>query len=152
VFTFLLILLVLDALILIPVVLLQSGSGGGLAAVGGGAGTDTLFGSRQATTILTKASWWTGGIFVAIAFALSLLSSRPTKPSSILREGLRQGAPAAPSQPIPGVTQTPAAQNQAPGTGPATAATPAPAATQGGNNPATANAGAPAAPAPAPKP
>jgi preprotein translocase subunit SecG len=151
VFTLLLVLLVLDALVLIPVVLLQSGKGGGLAAMGGSAGTDTLFGSRQATTILTKASWWTGGIFVAIAFALSLLSSRPAKPTSILRQGLQQSAPAAPAQSIPGVSQT---QNQAPGTGPANAATPAPAATQGGNDPATANAGqpAPATPAPAPKP
>mgnify|MGYP001154137012 CR=1 FL=1 len=48
-FTFLLILLILDALVLIPVVLLQSGKGGGLAAMGGGGGSDTLFGSRQAT-------------------------------------------------------------------------------------------------------
>jgi preprotein translocase subunit SecG len=151
VFTLLLVLLVLDALVLIPVVLLQSGKGGGLAAMGGSAGTDTLFGSRQATTILTKASWWTGGIFVAIAFALSLLSSRPTKPTSILRQGLQQSAPAAPAQSIPGVSQ-PAGQNQAPGTGPARAATPAPAATQGGNDPSTANAGQPAPATPAPKP
>src|SRR2546423_1038201 len=127
------VLLVLDAMVLIPVVLLQSGKGGGLAAMGGGAGTDTLFGSRQATTILTKATWWSGGMFVVIAFALELLSSRPERPSTILREGLRQSVPAqqqsqAPA--IPGVTQTPAAQNQAPGTGPVQSATPAPAATQ----------------------
>ena len=57
-FTLLLILLILNALVLIPVVLLQSGKGGGLASMGGSAGTDTLFGSRQATTILTKATWW----------------------------------------------------------------------------------------------
>jgi preprotein translocase subunit SecG len=150
VFTFLLVLLVLDALVLIPVVLLQSGKGGGLAAMGGGAGPDTLFGSRQATTILHKASWWAGGVFVAIAFALSLLSARSARPSSVLRNGLRQSAPTAPAPAqtgIPGVTQTPAAQNQAQGTGPASGATPAPAATQGGNDAATANAGQPTAPA-----
>ncbi|HET7460080.1 MAG TPA: preprotein translocase subunit SecG [Longimicrobium sp.] len=145
-FTLLLVLLVLDALVLIPVVLLQSGKGGGLAAMGGGAGTDTLFGSRQATTILHKASWWAGGIFVALAFALSILSSRPQRASSVLRQGLQQGAPVAPARTSPavGVTQGPAAQNQAQGTGPAAPATPAPAATQGGNDPATANAGSPA--------
>jgi preprotein translocase subunit SecG len=149
VFTFLMVLLVLDALVLIPVVLLQSGKGGGLAAMGGGAGTDTLFGSRQATTILHKASWWAGGVFVAIAFALSLLSARSARPTSVLRQGLQQSAPAAPAAgrpAIPGVTQTPAAQNQAQGTGPAPAAAPAPAATQGGNDAATSNAGQPAAP------
>ena len=126
-FKLLLVLLVLDALVLIPVVLLQSGKGGGLAAMGGGAGTDTLFGSRQATTILHKASWWAGGIFVAIAFALSILSSRPAKPSSILREGLQGSAPApvAPASGVPGVGQRPAAQTPAAGTAPATPA-PAP--------------------------
>lgn len=145
-FTFLLVLMILDALVLIPVVLLQSGKGGGLAAMGGGAGTDTLFGSRQATTILTKATWWSGGVLMAIAFALSILSSRPDRPaSSVLRQGLQQAnrsAPA-PSQPaVPGVTT--GAPSQAQGTGPVPAATPAPAATQGGNDAATANAGAPA--------
>ncbi|HEX6751635.1 MAG TPA: preprotein translocase subunit SecG [Longimicrobium sp.] len=142
-FTFLLILLVLDALVLIPVVLLQSGKGGGLAAMGGGAGTDTLFGSRQATTILHKASWWCGGLFVAIAFALSMLSARAARPTSVLRQGLQKSAPTAPApagQPaVPGVTQ--------PATPTAPAAAPAPAATQGGNDPATAaGAGQPAAP------
>ena len=144
-FTFLLILLILDAVVLIPVVLLQAGKGGGLAAMGGGAGTDTMFGSRQATTILTKATWWSGALFVAIAFTLSLLSSRPQGGgSSILRQGLQQSAPVTAPAAIPGVTQPSSGNRQTPGT------TPAPAATQGGNAPATA--GQPAAPAPAPAP
>ena len=67
-------LLILDALLLMLVVLLQAGKGGGLAAMGAaGAGSDTLFGSRQAATLLTRATWWTGGIFLTLAFALSLL-------------------------------------------------------------------------------
>ncbi|HEX2205962.1 MAG TPA: preprotein translocase subunit SecG, partial [Longimicrobium sp.] len=96
-FTFLLILLVIDALILIPVVLLQSGKGGGLAAMGGGAGTDTLFGSRQATTILHKASWWAGALFIALAFALSIMSSRTAGRESILRGEFQRGAQQAPA-------------------------------------------------------
>ena len=143
VFTILLILLILDAIVLIPVVLLQSGKGGGLAAMGGGGGgTDTLFGSRQATTILHKASWWCGGLFVAIAFALSILSSRPAGQDSILRDEFRTNAPPAPagSAPaVPGVT-TPAPSN--------TPAAPAPAAGQGGNDPASAGQPAPAQPQP----
>jgi preprotein translocase subunit SecG len=114
VFTLLLILLLLCAIVLIPVVLLQAGKGGGLAAMGGGAGTDTLFGSRQATTILTKATWWAGGIFIALAFVLSLLSSRPARRESILRQGL-QNAPAAPAAGNPAGTR-PATGAQAPAT------------------------------------
>jgi len=146
VFKLLLVLMVLDALILIPVVLLQSGKGGGLAAMGGSAGADTLFGSRQATTILTKATWWTGGIFVVLAFALSMMSSRPAITESTLRRELQKNAPAAPASQAPAVPGVTRAPQTAPGTAPPAGATPAPAATQGGNDPATANAGQPAAP------
>jgi preprotein translocase subunit SecG len=146
VFTFLLILMVLDALVLIPVVLLQSGKGGGLAGMGGGAGTDTLFGSRQATTILTKATWWAAGIFVGLAFVLSILSSRPQGGSSILRQGLQQNAPPpAQSQApaIPGLSRSQPAQTPA-----QSPAAPAPAATQGGNDPASTAPAQPSAPRP----
>jgi preprotein translocase subunit SecG len=96
VYYFLLVLLLLDALLLMVVVLLQAGKGGGLAAMGAaGAGSDTLFGSRQATTLLTKATWWTGGIFLALAFILSLLSGRGAQADSILRTGIQ--APTAPA-------------------------------------------------------
>ena len=102
-YTILLFLLVADALILIPVVLLQSGKGGGLAAMGGGAGTDTLFGNRHAVTLLTKMTWWTGGLFVALSFALAVMSSRPEAGGSILRRELQGTAPAssAPATPAP---------------------------------------------------
>lgn len=89
----LLTLLVLDAFLLGTVVLLQAGKGGGLAAMGAaGAGTDSIFGSRQATTLLTKATWWTGGIFLVLCFVLSLMSGGSTQASSILRQGLQPPA------------------------------------------------------------
>lgn len=101
----LLTLLVLDSILLATVVLLQAGKGGGLAAMGAaGAGSDTLFGSRHATTLLTKATWWTGGIFLVLCFALSVSPGRGAQPSSILREGLQ--APAAATPGVPG-TMTP---------------------------------------------
>src|SRR5438445_714767 len=52
-YSFLLILLTLDALILTTAVLLQAGQGGGLASLGGGAGTEQFMGGRQAPTFLT---------------------------------------------------------------------------------------------------
>jgi preprotein translocase subunit SecG len=100
----LLVLLVLDAILLTTVVLLQAGKGGGLAAMGAaGAGSDSLFGTRHATTLLTKATWWTGAIFLVLAFTLSLLAGRGNQPSSILREGLQAPAPATPG--LPGIAE-----------------------------------------------
>ncbi len=79
-------LLVLDSVLLVTAILLQAGKGGGLAATFGGASSsaDSIMGTRQAGNLLTKLSWWTGGIFIALAFVLSLTSSRGAAPKSIL--------------------------------------------------------------------
>src|SRR5690606_40740857 len=101
-FGFLLTLLILDGLLLMVVVLLQAGKGGGLAAMGGGAGTEMFFGGRQAATLLTRATWITGGIFLFLALVLSIMSSRQRIPESILQQEFRQTAPA-PQPVLPGV-------------------------------------------------
>src|ERR1051325_270074 len=69
-YTFLLILLALDSLVLIAVILMQAGQGGGMAATFGGASSSagTIFGTRPAGNLLTKASWWCGGVFLGPAF------------------------------------------------------------------------------------
>jgi len=95
-FGILIAILILDSLLLGAVVLLQSGKGGGLAALGGGASTDSFFGGRQATTILTKMSWWCGGIFLGISLVLAGMSTRGSMPQSVLDE-----VPAAPAPVIP---------------------------------------------------
>ncbi len=83
----LLALLILDGIFLGVVVLLQSGKGGGLAAMGGGAAaTDGILGGRQATTMLTRATWTTGSLFMLLALVLSIMSSRAQLPESILRQ------------------------------------------------------------------
>src|SRR3954447_18371674 len=94
-YTFLVVLLAIDSFILIAVVLLQAGQGGGMAATFGGASSSsgTIFGTRQAGNLLTKASWWCGGIFLALAFMLSLASTRTRQPKSIL-DNTFQNAPA----------------------------------------------------------
>ena len=116
-FRFLLVLLLVDGLLLSIVVLLQAGKGGGLAAMGGAsAGTDSVIGGRQAATLLTKATWVTGGLFLFLAVTLSVLSSRQQRPESVLR-GLQQNAPAAAPQPvqIPGTQPAPAGGQPAEG-------------------------------------
>ncbi len=117
-FGLLLTLLILDGILLMVVVLLQAGKGGGLAAMGGGgggAGTDSFMGGRQAATVLTKSTWITGAIFLALALVLSIMSSRgvdnrplledefqtaPVAPQPILPSG---ESPAVPGEVVPGV-------------------------------------------------
>jgi preprotein translocase subunit SecG len=108
-FAFLVSLLILDAILLSVVVLLQAGQGGGLASLGGG-GTDTVLGGRQAVTILTKLTWWCGGIFLVLSLALSLTPRGGS--SGGLQEKLRAATPAAPSQaPLPlGLPTQPSAE------------------------------------------
>ncbi len=85
-YTLLLTLLILDTLLLSVVILLQAGKGGGLAASFGGASSssDSFMGTRQAGNLLTKLSWWCGGIFLFLAFVLQLMSARSAVPSSVL--------------------------------------------------------------------
>ncbi len=126
--TFLLVLLILDSLVLIAAILLQSGKGSGLAASFGGVSSsaDSLLGTRQTGNLLTKASWWGGGIFLALSFVLSLASTRQRAPKSALDEAFR-AAPAPTTAPAAtpnastnsAIPLTPA--NPAPSTPPATA-------------------------------
>ena len=79
--------LILDGIFLGVVVLLQSGKGGGLAAMGGGAAaTDGILGGRQATTMLTRATWTTGSVFMFLSLVLSIMTSRTQVAQSILRQ------------------------------------------------------------------
>lgn len=95
-YAFLLAILILDGIFLGVVVLLQSGKGGGLAAMGGGAAaTDGILGGRQATTMLTRATWITGSVFMALSLVLSIMSSRTQLPQSILRQDAVSTAPVA---------------------------------------------------------
>jgi preprotein translocase subunit SecG len=94
-YTFLLVLLIIDALVLAAAVLMQAGKGGGLAASFGGASSssDSFLGTRQAGNILTKASWWCGGIFIFLAFVLQIMSTRSRVPTSILDQALTSPVP-----------------------------------------------------------
>lgn len=107
-YTFLIVLLTIDSLVLLAAILLQSGEGQGLAATFGGVSSSasSLFGTRQTGNLLTKASWWSGGIFLFLAFVLSLSSSRGRAPRSVLDQAF-PNAPAAPapSAPTGGGTQ-----------------------------------------------
>jgi preprotein translocase subunit SecG len=114
---FLLGVLVLDGIFLGIVILLQSGKGGGLAAMGGGvSATEGILAGRQATTVLTRATWVAGGAFMVLALVLSILSSRAQQPQSILLDDLQQTAPA-PEPILPGLSETPSGEEGGTGGG-----------------------------------
>lgn len=101
-FGILLTLLILDGILVMVIVLLQAGKGGGLAAMGGGSGgTESFMGGRQAATVLTKATWATGAIFIALAVVLSVLSTRRQETTPLLQDEFRT-APTAPQPILPG--------------------------------------------------
>ena len=137
-YTFLLVLLIIDSLVLIAAILLQSGKGTGLSASFGGVSSsaDSLLGTRQAGNLLTKTSWWGGGLFLFLALVLSVASTQRRAPKSVLDQAFSQ--PAAPAAPATGT---------APATGGATGVplTPAPSTAA----PAVPGTSHPAAPAPA---
>jgi preprotein translocase subunit SecG len=115
-YTFLLVILILDALVLIASILMQSAKGGGLAASFGGVSTaaDSFIGTRQAGNVLTKIAWWAGGLFLGIAFVLQLLSTRGRTPTSILDKGLSTAPAATPTPPPQSVVPLEPAGKEAP--------------------------------------
>ena len=106
-YSVLLLILVLDGLFLGVVILLQSGKGGGLAAMGGGvSATEGILGGRQATTVLTRASWTAGTIFMVLALVLSIMSSRAQAPVSLLQQNAAPASTAAPAPLLPGAAES----------------------------------------------
>lgn len=101
-FGLILTLLIIDALLLSVVVLLQAGQGGGLASLGGGGGTESFVGGRQAVTILTRSTWWLGGLFLVFSLILSVMSAGRSTATSDVERLLQQQTPApVQSAPLP---------------------------------------------------
>ena len=99
-YSFLLVVLVIDSILLTAAVLLQAGQGGGLASLGGGGGTDVFMGGRQAVTLLTKLTWYCASVFLTIALTLAIMSSQSRAPQSVLQGNLQAPTPVQ-SQPLP---------------------------------------------------
>jgi|SRR5947207_6289517 len=90
------------SLFLIIVVLLQSGQAGDIAAAFGGQGSQTAFGARGASTVLTKTTTWCAIIFMLTSITLSVTTSRRSGPKSVL-----QNEKSAPTQTTPAKPTTP---------------------------------------------
>lgn len=108
-FTLLVVLISLVALFLIGIILMQSGKGGGLAAEFGGASssTDSIMGGRQAATVLTRATWIGGAVFLALALLLAILSARTSAPTESILRSEFQTPGAAPTSVLESEGETP---------------------------------------------
>jgi preprotein translocase subunit SecG len=91
------------SIFLILVVLLQTGKGADLAGAFGGGGSQTAFGSRGATTLLSKLTTASAILFMLTSFTLAILSARGS--SSVLDEA---GVPT-PTPPVTAPAAAPAA-------------------------------------------
>ena len=80
-------------------ILLQSAKGGGLASSFGGATTasDAFIGTRQASNLLSRLSWWGGGVFLFLAFVLQLMNAGTRVPKSVLDQAVGQAPASAPA-------------------------------------------------------
>ncbi len=127
VFAVLVVLHVFVSLVLISVILLQGGEAADLAGAFGGSGSQTAFGPRAATTILTKITTWCAVMFMFTTMALTVrVTSTARGGSSVLEQFSSPTTPAAPATPTP-LTQPATPGQSAPASAPAEPAQPSPA-------------------------
>lgn len=75
-FTFIIILISIIAILISLVVLVQSGKGGGLAGIAAGGATQQVLGARQAPDILEKATWTLATIFIVLCILSNFIIDR----------------------------------------------------------------------------
>ena len=77
-YTILSIFLVIDAILLVILILMQKTKGAEIGAVFGSGAAAAVLGAG-ASNILTKITYWLGGIFLALVLSLSLIDHYKTK-------------------------------------------------------------------------
>jgi preprotein translocase subunit SecG len=86
---------VIVCLVLLAVILMQQGTSADLAGAFGGQGSQTAFGPRGATNVLTKLTAWAAVIFMLTSVGLTLTMSRTSNNRSVLSgTSTTQSAPA----------------------------------------------------------
>ena len=91
-FTFIIVIITIIALLISFVVLVQSGKGGGLAGIAAGGATQQVLGARQAPDILEKATWILATAFIILCILSNfVIDSSSTAPAnSVIQERAQQ--------------------------------------------------------------
>ncbi|MFH1194916.1 MAG: preprotein translocase subunit SecG [bacterium] len=102
-YTLLITISIITAVLLIIVILLQSSKGGGLAGTFGGANMGAMFGSRRTADFLSKATWYLGATLLVLALVINLFflprQGTSAQQESIIQSTGRQSVPTNPSLP-----------------------------------------------------
>jgi preprotein translocase subunit SecG len=110
-YTLLITLSMIIAVLLVIIILLQASKGDGLSGtIGGGAGGfGTVFGARRTADFLSKATWWLGGSLLVLSIVINLFFL-PGQSTRSERESIIQssGQPTVP----PATTLPPATTNE----------------------------------------
>jgi len=92
---FLVIVHVIVCLFLVGVILVQQGKSADLSGAFGGQGSQTAFGPRGASNLLTRLTTWSAIIFMFTSIGLTIAMSHTTRSHSVLSgTGATQSAPA----------------------------------------------------------
>ena len=117
-FTFLIIVITLIAIMITFVILIQSGKGGGLAGIAAGGATTQILGARQAPDVLEKATWMLATLFIVLCimtnFAIDV--GGEAQESVIQQRAQQEQTQPGPALP-PGGEQLPGQEQQAPPAG-----------------------------------
>ena len=119
-YTALIVLHIIVAFIMVGVILLQSGKGAEIGAAFGGS-SQTVFGARGASTMLSKLTAVSATIFMVTSLSLAILSKQKNYSSTL---GLDKPPASAPATPV---SETPAPAQSAPAAPTPSPAAPAPA-------------------------
>jgi len=90
-FTFLIVLISIIAVLMTLVVLLQSGKGGGLAGIASGGATTQILGSRQAPDFLEKATWTLATAFIVLCILSNFVIGPETTGGSVIQQNAQSG-------------------------------------------------------------
>lgn len=115
-YSLLIIIATITAVLLVIVVLLQSSKGSGLAGTFGGVGSGNvgaMFGSRRTADFLSQATWWLAGIVAVLAVVINLFflpGQTTAEQRSIIQQSGRTNIPESPT--LPQQNQLPTETNQ----------------------------------------
>lgn len=115
-FTFLIIVITVIAILITFVVLIQSGKGGGLAGIASGGATTQILGARQAPDVLEKATWMLATLFIVLCILTNFAIDRGegTQESVIQQRAQQEETQPGPALPPPGGEQQLPGEQQAP--------------------------------------